>query len=92
MQEDETPFCIGGAMQVTVLGADEQRCKDLGKQARHAVRQLGRHDRVSVVCDHAETALKHVHGKLGLMFDGQLVAEGFVPTADEIARMLQMRA
>ena len=78
-------------MQVTVLGVDEQRCKDLGKQARHAVKQLGRHDRVMVVCDQAETALKHVHGRLGLMFDGHLVAEGFVPTSEEIASMLKTR-
>ena len=76
-------------MQLTVLGRDEQRCKDLGRETRGAVKLLGRHDRVQVVCDQAETALRHVHGPVGLLVDGRVLAEGFVPTAVEIASMLK---
>ena len=76
-------------MQLTVVGVDEQRCKDLGREARGAVKLLGRHDRVQVVCDPAETALLQLHSRVGLVVDGKLVAEGFVPTAAEIAGMLK---
>jgi hypothetical protein len=76
-------------MQLTVLGIDEQRCKDLGREAKGALKLLGRHDRVEVVCDRAESALRHVQGSVGLLVDGKVVADGFVPTAAEIANILK---
>jgi hypothetical protein len=76
-------------MQLTVLGVDEQTCKELGRETRGAVKLLGRHDRVQVVCDRAETALRHMHGTVGLLCDGKVMAQGFVPTAQEIASMLK---
>jgi hypothetical protein len=76
-------------MQLTVVGVDEQWCKDLGREARGALKLMGRHARVHVVCDPAETAQWHLHSRVGLLVNGKLVAEGFVPTAKEIAGMLK---
>lgn len=82
---------LEGHVDLMVLGADERRCRDLGRETRGALRLLRRHDRVTVVCDVAQTALQPLHGHLGLLADGQVVAEGFVPSAREIAGMLRCR-
>lgn len=76
---------------MVVMGSDQKRCKDLGREARAAVKQLKSAIKVQVICDRAQSALHHVHGGVGLFVDGQKVAEGFIPNSQEIAEILQNR-
>jgi small redox-active disulfide protein 2 len=76
-------------MEIKVLGTGCPKCKSLEKSTREAVAKYNIQATVSKVEDISEIMNYGVMITPALVVDGKVVLKGRVPSADEIAKILQ---
>lgn len=76
-------------MHIKVLGPGCRNCVTLEARTREAIAQLGVDATVEKVTDDGDIAAYGIMKTPGLVVDEEVVVAGRVPTASEIARLLQ---
>ncbi|MEM4389287.1 MAG: thioredoxin family protein [Candidatus Micrarchaeia archaeon] len=75
-------------MRVEILGGGCANCKKLEENVRAALAKKGVNAEVVKVTDFGEIASYGVLRTPALAIDGKVVAEGRIPSVEEIAKML----
>ena len=76
---------------IEVLGPGCNNCVTLEKNAREAVAMAGIEAEVTKVTDYAEIAHYGILRTPGLVIDGMVMSSGRIPSAGDIAVMLEGR-
>lgn len=76
-------------MEIKVIGSGCAACKNLLGMAQDAVKHLDADASVVYVTDMAEIMKTGVMSTPGLMVNGKLKSTGRVPSAKEVARLIQ---
>ena len=77
--------------KIEVLGPGCDNCKRLEKNVREAVAMAGIEAEVAKVTDYGEIARRGILSTPGLVIDGKVVSSGRIPSAGDIAAMLEGR-
>lgn len=75
-------------MNIKILGIGCARCNDLEKRVRDTLAELAIAAEVEHIKDIKQFAAMGVLMTPGLMVDGKVVAQGKVPSKDEIRKLL----
>lgn len=75
-------------LKIEILGSGCANCKRLEENARAAVAKTGKKAEILKVTDFGQIASYGVMSTPALVIDGKIKAEGRIPSADEIAKML----
>jgi small redox-active disulfide protein 2 len=75
-------------MDIKVLGPGCNNCVRLEANAREALTRLGRDASIEKITDYVQIAGYGVMSTPALVVDGSVIVSGRVPSADEVARLL----
>ena len=75
-------------MRIEILGSGCANCKRLEENAREAVKKAGKEAEFIKVTDFKEISAYGVMRTPALVIDGKLMAQGRIPSVDEIIKML----
>lgn len=78
-------------LHIEILGPGCANCRSLEAHTRQAVDQLGLVATLEKVTDYATIAGYGVMSTPGLVVDGRVVSTGRVPTAAQVAELLDQR-
>jgi small redox-active disulfide protein 2 len=76
-------------VQIEVLGTGCRKCQLLYGEAEKAIARSGRAAMLTKVEDVAQIAARGVMATPALVVDGRVVAAGHIPSAEEIAALLE---
>ena len=79
-------------MQIEVLGTGCRKCQLLYGEAEKAIARSGRAATLTKVEDVGQIAARGVMATPALVMDGRVVSAGRVPSAEEIAALLEAHA
>jgi len=75
-------------VRIEILGSGCANCKRLEENAREAVKKAGKEAEFIKVTDFKEISAYGVMRTPALVIDGKLMAQGRIPSVDEIIKML----
>jgi len=81
-------FLNGDVMKIEILGTGCLRCKNLEANVKMAVEKAGKRAEVIKVTDIKEILAYGIMGTPALVIDGKVMAQGRIPSVDEIVKML----
>jgi small redox-active disulfide protein 2 len=78
----------GERMKIEILGTGCQRCKNLEANVRIALEKTGKKAEIVKVADIQDILSYGIMGTPALVINGKIMAQGRVPSVDEIVKML----